>query len=430
MNAMIINHRRIYWAALAFMLCAALPAVPQARKTKPRPGALPTPSAPAPVAEGTTVRLPPGYKGQSVAAILAALEAARPQLKKSEFETTMEYKERVARLGRLIPGVSSRVTFVLLLPNAKYDADAGSFLVKPYEDDPGLSLEYMDGYDSYSFTQTSYPVYLNTRTVGSFVGSNAFGMKRKIWVTATTEVRLAVPKDSVRALSRGLLVPATPQEARAVYSSLKVALTGRIVPPYGGSWQRAGRATMSDPEENHAQIYYVYFEPDTAVVFDSQTGDVLGGVDLMEKLPSARYGEEEKPVTVVEPSERLRLQGGKEDSEQGTGVIVELEGPRAEARRAPAPSDDPRLLDSAAVITSKPQPAMTEQARAAKLSGKVRLRVLLKEDGTVEVLSVIQGLPSGLTESAVAAAKQMRFKPATRAGRPAPQELTVEYTFY
>jgi len=83
-----------------------------------------------------------------------------------------------------------------------------------------------------------------------------------------------------------------------------------------------------------------------------------------------------------------------------------------------------------AVVTSKPGPGYTEEARKNNVSGTVRLRVILTAEGTVTNISVIRGLPYGLSEKAVAAAKQIRFTPAEKDGHPVSQWALIEYNFY
>jgi TonB family protein len=82
-----------------------------------------------------------------------------------------------------------------------------------------------------------------------------------------------------------------------------------------------------------------------------------------------------------------------------------------------------------AVFTFRPEPAYTEVARKKGVSGMVRLRVLLRADGVAKVLSVVKGLPDGLTEKAVEAAEKIRFQPAERDGRPVSSVITLDYNF-
>jgi len=81
------------------------------------------------------------------------------------------------------------------------------------------------------------------------------------------------------------------------------------------------------------------------------------------------------------------------------------------------------------VVLSKPLPTYTAEARELKIQGDVTLRVRFMASGQVEVLGVVNGLGHGLDEQAVRAAEQIRFKPATRDGRPVDEISVVRITF-
>ena len=82
-----------------------------------------------------------------------------------------------------------------------------------------------------------------------------------------------------------------------------------------------------------------------------------------------------------------------------------------------------------AVLTYKPEPGFTEGARKFDVNGAVRLRGILSTTGEVTNISVIKGLPHGLTEKAIAAARQVRFTPAQKDGRAVSQYVVLEYNF-
>ena len=88
-----------------------------------------------------------------------------------------------------------------------------------------------------------------------------------------------------------------------------------------------------------------------------------------------------------------------------------------------------RAVTTRAVILSKPLPNFTERARSRGTSGRIALRLILAADGTVQHILVLNPLPDGLTEQAVAAARHITFKPAIKDGRPVSQFVTIEYTF-
>jgi TonB family protein len=86
-------------------------------------------------------------------------------------------------------------------------------------------------------------------------------------------------------------------------------------------------------------------------------------------------------------------------------------------------------VETKAVIYSKPEPSYTEEARRNNVSGIVRLRAVVADDGEVKYILVIMGLPHGLTQQAMAAARAVRFKPATVDGKPVAQYVVLEYNF-
>lgn len=129
--------------------------------------------------------------------------------------------------------------------------------------------------------------------------------------------------------------------------------------------------------------------------------------------------------------EYLRLRPNAEDAAELREQVEALS-----AYAAASTSDDPlRKFYGAvdgitrAVITSKPEPGYTPEARSANISGVVRLRAVLGRDGRVKYLVVLKRLSYGLTEKALQAARQIKFKPATLGGQPVSQFVVLEYNF-
>jgi len=80
-------------------------------------------------------------------------------------------------------------------------------------------------------------------------------------------------------------------------------------------------------------------------------------------------------------------------------------------------------------IISKPKASYTDAARSNNVQGTVRLKVTLLASGQVGGVSPITQLPYGLTEQAIAAAKQIKFEPKKVNGVAVPTIVTVEYNF-
>ncbi len=70
------------------------------------------------------------------------------------------------------------------------------------------------------------------------------------------------------------------------------------------------------------------------------------------------------------------------------------------------------------VVFKPPAPAFPPSAREKMVRGEVILQVLVKLDGTTEVVGVIKSLPYGCVETAKENAKDWRWKPALKKGKP------------
>ena len=80
-------------------------------------------------------------------------------------------------------------------------------------------------------------------------------------------------------------------------------------------------------------------------------------------------------------------------------------------------------------ITFRVEPEYTPEAREAKYRGTVVVAGVVHEDGTLEVSKVVRGLEYGLTEKAVEALQQWKFKPGMRGGKPVAVSLNIEVNF-
>jgi TonB family protein len=80
-------------------------------------------------------------------------------------------------------------------------------------------------------------------------------------------------------------------------------------------------------------------------------------------------------------------------------------------------------------VLNKPEPSYPLAARENRVSGAVILRGVFAADGTVQHLLVLQGLPHGLTEECLKAARQIKFTPASIDGREVSTLIQLEYNF-
>lgn len=87
-------------------------------------------------------------------------------------------------------------------------------------------------------------------------------------------------------------------------------------------------------------------------------------------------------------------------------------------------------VDTKPRLTAKPEPVYTQNALQKKTRGTVVLIVVLYKTGIVNNIQVVHGLPNGLTEAAIEAAKKIKFTPAVKGDKYVSMWMTLEYNFY
>jgi len=80
-------------------------------------------------------------------------------------------------------------------------------------------------------------------------------------------------------------------------------------------------------------------------------------------------------------------------------------------------------------ILYKEKAQYTEEARTNKITGTVVLSMVFNLNGTITDIRTVRGLPDGLTEKAIEAAKRIRFTPAVKNGQPVAVRGQIEFNF-
>jgi TonB family protein len=106
------------------------------------------------------------------------------------------------------------------------------------------------------------------------------------------------------------------------------------------------------------------------------------------------------------------------DPESGVSIIV-FKGKQSR----------PPLVEYPACLRC-PDPSFTPEARADRIHGRVLLLATVTEQGLADHIGVLEGLADGLTEQALEAVGNWRFKPAIgKDGKPFATRMPVEVTF-
>lgn len=243
----------------------------------------------------------------------------------------------------------------------------------------------------------------------------------RLHVTAATKVGTAKVLSSGNYFLPYVLLE-TPAEVSplSLGDSEQVALNDSVYMLSDSGQIAAGRVTGIKTIKN-TQTFSISLTVDSnnkgAPVFN-RYGEVIG---IAAKSPDGQSGGLALPSSLLAKLKHL----GEPGVGTGTG-----DGPRF-----PVP---PPATNSAAVASSvdtkpvrlyAPTPQYTEAARANRTQGSVILRVLVNEDGNVNAVRVVRGLPDGLTEQAIDAARRSKFKPAMKDGKAVASWAVLEMTF-
>jgi TonB family protein len=88
-----------------------------------------------------------------------------------------------------------------------------------------------------------------------------------------------------------------------------------------------------------------------------------------------------------------------------------------------------RKGDNSISIISKPQSRYTEAARQNNVQGTITLSIKFLKNGKIGKVKIVNGLPDGLNENTIEAAKLIKFLPATKNGKPITVTKLIQYSF-
>jgi TonB family protein len=105
------------------------------------------------------------------------------------------------------------------------------------------------------------------------------------------------------------------------------------------------------------------------------------------------------------------------------------DGQTAASRECEGPVLKTSEVDVKPIIRSKPNPRYTEEARRKGVAGRVVISVVLCKTGEVGDPEVVDGLPHGLSEESIKAARRIKFEPARKDDERVNVRVRVVYHF-
>lgn len=232
-----------------------------------------------------------------------------------------------------------------------------------------------------------------------------------------------------------LPIPAAKEERPAVILAPqpKSALAAAAMPA------QDNRGKVSTRPVHFGQTFGVTPNPNaTRPATVAAIGNPYGGMQGPAVAPHGRVGSTGfgdgtrigSNAGVVGKVASARVPGASYQPFSGSGGKVASAGiPSAPATVAAAPVRIAEQVSTNLVVVSKPLPVYTSQARQFKVQGDVILRVTFTSNGEVVVRGIVHGLGYGLDDEARRVAREIRFRPATRNGRPVDLTTNITITF-
>jgi TonB family protein len=244
--------------------------------------------------------------------------------------------------------------------------------------------------------------------VDGAAGTLAFDNMRDRGVTGTTDwkrydVELQVAADAAN-INFGVLFPAN---GTAWFDSLTIELDGVSYPANNNLNLDFESALLDDSDA-------VRYPPNTPLGFHA------GGKGYQVQLVADVFHSGKQSLRMTYG----RTAGGGNSGGVGPGVAPVNSGGTNYNRvfSGREVSQKPRIL-------SKPEPNYTGDARKNNVTGTVVLRAVFSSSGQVTNITAVKELPNGLTESAIAAARSIKFVPAMKDGHDVSMWMQLEYNF-
>lgn len=253
----------------------------------------------------SVAKLPPAFSGHSIVSIFQAV-SNRPELLKSEFETEVQYRDRIASLAdtKLLGNIplNGEIAFVVTCdssdPNKdceRYNAEKGvlSVLLPDNSADPAgvklyrkLAQEYPQGF--HTSPAMSVPIQVREEDgprIPAGIAENGFGARFPIVKQSVTRYfidclipewfSLAASNPPLGESNPSIDISLDPQTAKRAKGAVRELIVGHLSPPFVGEvLDTVDSPTRSYPVRTTMHIRTVHIDIDEVWFFNFKTGEV------------------------------------------------------------------------------------------------------------------------------------------------------------
>jgi TonB family protein len=222
----------------------------------------------------------------------------------------------------------------------------------------------------------------------------------------------------------------------ALPSSLRIDYASRYASMVNEGIENVEKALSLSPDDRDALAFLNLLlrrkadmaesEPERTALL-RQADDLVAKVNAMKATNLASSGKHRPGLLIAPPPPPPPPPPGS-PAANGGGI----EGVIGGIGSAPAMPGGTRIRQAgnitAAMIIKKVQPEYPPLARQTRISGTVRLHVIIGKDGTVQQLEVLSGHPL-LLQAAIGAVKQWTYRPTLLNGNPVEVDTTIDVIF-
>jgi protein TonB len=177
------------------------------------------------------------------------------------------------------------------------------------------------------------------------------------------------------------------------------------------------------------------FVPPAAVVNNAapkltMEASILAPPDIsLPSVTAVSYGD---PLGKIGPPSNGTGSGGGIGSGKGGGVGSGTGGGVGPGEGGGIGGGIYRMASGASkpVAIFSPDPEYSDEARKARLQGRVELQLIVDEKGRPQNIRILKSLGLGLDEEAIKAASKWRFKPGMKDGKPVPVVAFLDIGFH
>ena len=365
-------------------------------------------------------RLKPKFLGNSLPEIYESLLSRDKYFQKSEFETQGTFAERIERFSTtpISNGIRPQDNFAFVItPDTSYDAEKELLTVRLSSDD-----------DVYLAGQSVSCNWAESTKAGtSYVGSNAFGVKKLIRRVNKTRYNVvfdrpywldtAYKHTENYTSTGGLFIEQKPGiDALLLSRTIRVVLIGPLDVPFVSHSVGGDDPTMTKPIDLTIFEHNIHMSLAAVWLVNIVTGEII------QKYSSNR-GSISSTVTDTPKGQPMASRSSAPEiaeQPQPTAPVFVREPPISPARISGGIMAGSLIVKTAAVYPAA--------ARAAHVSGAVVLHVIISKEGIPEKVDVISG-PEMLRSNALEAVRQWQYRPYTVNGEPVPVDTTVTVNF-